>query len=349
MNYLNELKRKYDVKDFVETKIQIPNLPTNGLILIVGSSGSGKSTILKKLGNLDYLNKIDYNKSVIENFTNPIRGEELLLSCGLRSIPTWFRSPKTLSNGEFHRFETAFALDNNENCIDEFTSVVDRDTAKSLASSIKNYFDKNNGVLYVASCHRDIIEWLQPNYIYDTDLMRFEQRSLLWRRPQLHISIRSADYSYWDFFKKYHYLDSTMSKATHCYVAFIEKKPIAFASIIHGTSWQIPSYWRESRVVVLPEFQGFGIGTKFTDEIAQFYKSKGFRYFSKTAHPNLGEHREKSVLWKPTTQNKKIRKDYLNKDGTVRNNEHWKGKTLVRDSQRTCYSHEYIGEKYGMV
>jgi GNAT superfamily N-acetyltransferase len=45
--------------------------------------------------------------------------------------------------------------------------------------------------------------------------------------------------------------------------------------------------------VILPEFQGMGIGTAFSDAIAEIYVSRGLRYFSKTAHPSFGEHREK--------------------------------------------------------
>ena len=332
----------------MEPKVVVPNLPTDGIVLIVGTSGSGKTTILNTVFDQVPL-AIDYTKNVIENFSTPERGEELLLACGLRTIPAWFRSPKTLSNGEFHRFEIAVGLDQGRKVIDEFTSVVDRDTAKSLALSVRKYFDKNPGVLYIASCHRDIIDWLDPDWVYDTDLQVLDNRRGLFRlgkRPEITLTIRSTGPQYWDMFKKYHYLDTNMSRSGHYYVGLIGDKPVAFHAVLHSTNRDIHSYWRGHRTVVLPEFQGMGIGTAFSDAIAQLYVDRGLRYFSKTAHPSFGEHREKSDLWRPTSTNKQSRKgSYLNKDGTVRKMPGYGGTTTARDAGRVCYSHEYIGKK----
>ena len=98
----------------------------------------------------------------------------------------------------------------------------------------------------------------------------------------------------------------------------------------------------------MPEFQGMGIGTAFSDAIAEMYVSKGMRYFSKTAHPSFGEHREKSPLWRATSTNRKSRKSsYLLKDGTIRSMPGYGGNAQIalRDADRVCYSHEYIGAK----
>ena len=351
MSYLDEIKRKYDITDHKEAQVEIPELPTDGIVLIVGTSGSGKSTILKSIG----LNKkqiVFPGTDVIKHFhADYQRGEELLLACGLRSIPAWFRPANTLSNGEFHRFEMAISLYNGINTIDEFTSVVDRDTAKSLALSIRTFYDRQGSTnpLYIASCHRDIIEWLDPEYIYDTDLCVLENRRLpfrLGRRPELALTIRSSSADYWRYFSKYHYLDTAISRSAHYYVLLLGDKPIGFHAAIHSTNRDIHSYWRGHRTVILPEFQGMGIGTAFSDAIAKIYVDRGLRYFSKTAHPSFGEHREKSDLWRPTSMNKKSRVgSYLNKDGTAREMKGYGGTTTVRDAYRVCYSHEYIGKK----
>jgi len=348
-NYLDEIRARYDIKDYVEPEITIPTLPTEGIVLIVGTSGSGKTTILRTVDDLQPL-AIDNAKSVIENFSTPERGEELLLACGLRTIPAWFRPPNTLSNGEYHRFEIALGLDQGHNVIDEFTSVVDRDTAKSLAVSMRKYCDENPGVIYIATCHRDIVDWLDPEWVYDTDMQELSARRSLLRlgRQQLAITltIRSTGPEMWRYFSKYHYLDTRMSLSGHYYVGLIGDKPVAFHAVLHSTNRDIHSYWRGHRTVVLPEFQGMGIGTAFSDAIAEFYVSQGFRYFSKTAHPSFGEHREKSPLWRPTSTNKKSRLgSYLLKDGTARAMPGYGGTTTARDAGRICYSHEYIGKK----
>jgi len=350
MSYLETIRTKYDIKDYVEPQVVIPELPTDGIVLVVGTSGSGKSTILRSLGAVQKL-KIDGDKTVIENFSAAERGEELLIAAGLRSIPTWFRPPHTLSNGEYHRFEIALGLDQGITQIDEFTSVVDRDTAKSLALSIRKYYDKQatKAPLYIASCHRDIIDWLDPEWVYDTDLQKLDNRRSPFRlgtRPEIKLRIESTTSDYWRYFGKYHYLDTALAKAVHCYVAFFGDKPIAFHAAIHSTNRDIHSYWRGHRTVVLPEFQGMGIGTAFSDAIAQIYIDKGLRYFSKTAHPAFGEHRERSDKWRGTSTNKKSRiGSYLNKDGTTREMKGYGGTTTARDAYRVCYSHEYIGTK----
>ena len=350
MSYLEEIKKKYDITDHKEARVVIPELPTDGIVLIVGTSGSGKSTILNTLGNSSQI-QFDPQVNVIENFSTAERGEELLLACGLRTIPAWFRTPNTLSNGEHHRFVMALCLDQGINAIDEFTSVVDRDTAKSLALSIRKYYDRRGTTdpLYIASCHRDIVEWLDPDYVYDTDLCVLENRRSphrLGTRPNLALTIKSTSVHYWKYFSRFHYLDTAISKSAHYYVLLLDDKPIGFHAAIHSTNRDIHSYWRGHRTVILPEFQGMGIGTAFSDAIAEIYVSRGLRYFSKTAHPSFGEHRENSPLWRPTSMNKKSRVgSYLNKDGTARKMAGYGGTTTVRDAYRVCYSHEYIGKK----
>jgi ABC-type lipoprotein export system ATPase subunit/GNAT superfamily N-acetyltransferase len=350
MSYLEEIKRKYDIADYKEAEVAIPELPQDGIVLIVGTSGSGKSTILRSLGE-HVQPRVEFYNTVIENFSTPERGEELLLACGLRTIPAWFRPANTLSNGEYHRFEMAMCLDQGIGTIDEFTSVVDRDTAKSLALSIRKFYDRRGTTdpLYIASCHRDIIDWLDPDWVYDTDLQKLDNRRSLLRlgtRPRLSLTIRSTTPDYWRYFSRYHYLDTRMSRSVHCYVLLLGDKPIGFHAAIHSTNRDIHSYWRGHRTVILPEFQGMGIGTAFSDAIAEIYVSRGLRYFSKTAHPSFGEHREKSPLWRATSTNRKSRKgSYLLKDGSIRSMPGYGGNAQIalRDADRICYSHEYIG------
>lgn len=341
----DEIIEKYDIKEYSQPEFNIPDLKDKkGIILLVGTSGSGKSTILKNNG-FEYTDPFNYDMKIIEHFNSGEEAETFLLATGLRSIPTWFKPPNKVSNGEKHRAECALLLSRGIPFIDEFTSVVDRNTAKSLSASLRKYFLKMNlKSIVVASCHKDIIEWLQPDYIYDTDMQQFVKKDSH-RRPDIELHIESSSYEDWTYFKKHHYLDTKMSKATHCYTAYINNMKVAFLSIIHGCGRDIKSYWRESRLVVLPEFQGLGIGKTLSNTIAQLYRDKGLRYFSKTAHPSLGEYRNNCDLWKPTSTNMQKRKSYLKKDGTARESKGF-GKTkesILRDANRLTYSHEYLG------
>ena len=252
---LKTLKVNYNVDEYVEENIQIPLIPENGLVLLVGSSGSGKSTILRNWFPHSQSVLFDNSISVIENFSSIDAGEELLRAFGLRSVPTWFRPFKTLSNGESHRAYCALCLDKGLEFIDEFTSVVDRNTAKSLSVSMNKWFHKSKRQrIILASCHKDIEEWLCPTKVYNTDSCKYEKVRYL-RRPKINLEIRAGSYKDWILFKKHHYLDGNISKSCHFYVAYIENNPIGFLGVIHGTNRDIRTYWRESRLVVLPEFQ----------------------------------------------------------------------------------------------
>lgn len=337
---LEKLKMNYDVTEHVEEPVTIPKMPESGLILIVGTSGSGKSTIVRNWFEESCV-RFD-SRAVIENFSSLKKGEALLKAVGLRSIPTWFRPFNTLSNGEQHRATCALSLDRGVKYLDEFTSVVDRDTAKSLSASLRRYH--SGGLLVVATCHRDVEEWLCPDIIYDTDLRKFVPRRFL-RRPSIELVITSGSFEDWICFKKHHYLSSEVSKSCHFYVAFWGEKMVAFDAIIHRCNRDIPTYWGESRIVVLPEFQGLGIGTALSEAVAEEYVSRGLRFFAKTSHPSLGEFRNKSGRWRPTSTNGMKRTSYLTKDGNVRQQAGFgkSEKEIMRDWKRVCYSHEFIG------
>lgn len=83
-----------------------------------------------------------------------------------------------------------------------------------------------------------------------------------------------------------------------------------------------------------------GIGSSFSDYIAGSYVKAGYRFFSKTVNPALGEYREKnSHLWKPTVKNGRLLKD--NKGTQPRKNGTWK------PLKRRSYCHEFINDKIG--
>lgn len=145
---------------------KIPNKFRIGVI--VGSSGSGKSTLLKKFGNEENP-QWDPNKSIVSHFENPDDAINKLGSVGLNSVPSWYKPYHVLSNGEKFRADLARKLKNGA-VIDEFTSVVDRNVAKAASMSLARYV-KNNELenIVLSTCHRDILEWLEPDWVLDTD------------------------------------------------------------------------------------------------------------------------------------------------------------------------------------
>lgn len=141
---------------------------TYKLGIIVGSSGSGKSTLLKNFG-VEQTPQWDPTKSIISHFGTPDEGINKLTAVGLNSIPSWYKPYHVLSNGEKFRADLARKLQ-SDCVIDEYTSVVDRNVAKAASVSLSRYIKKNDiQNVVLSTCHHDIIEWLEPDWVLNTD------------------------------------------------------------------------------------------------------------------------------------------------------------------------------------
>lgn len=147
--------------------------------LIVGGSGTGKTTIAREVfGDNLYSGMPHTDKAVIDDMPqgNSIQDiERMFTSVGFASPPNWLRPYNVLSNGEKMRCDLAYALLSGQDMVvyDEFTSVVNRQVAKAASFAISKCVRRNNKRFVAISCHDDIIEWLQPDWIYNTDQKRF--------------------------------------------------------------------------------------------------------------------------------------------------------------------------------
>lgn len=170
----------FDVKlehsnEHFEGDIEFPEKWNIGLI--VGSSGTGKTTIANELFEKDIITQFSWNdKSVLDNMPENKTTEEIermFYSVGFGSVPSWLKPYKVLSNGEKMRVDLARALLEKDFIVfDEFTSVVDRQVAQTSCIAINKAVKKTDKKFIAISCHRDIIEWLQPDWIFDTDIMQ---------------------------------------------------------------------------------------------------------------------------------------------------------------------------------
>ena len=172
-NFIQASEKAFDCAFNGTSKFYPWKLPTNipsdfRLGVIVGSSGSGKSTLLKNFG-LEETPIWDPNKSILSHFENPDDAINKLGAVGLNTIPSWYKSYNVLSNGEKFRADLARKLKSGA-IIDEFTSVVDRNVAKAASVSLSRYI-KNNDIknVVLSTCHRDILNWLEPDWVIDTD------------------------------------------------------------------------------------------------------------------------------------------------------------------------------------
>lgn len=330
----------YPTSEIVQTKIPEFSPPdVFGIGLIVGGSGSGKSTLLREFFSPSEKPKWSATKAICSHFGDYETAKARLSATGLNSIPSWLRPYNTLSNGEQYRADLSRQISDNA-AIDEFTSVVDRNVAKSCSFAL-NKFIRKAGIsnVVLASCHFDIIEWLEPDWVFNCDTGEFSSDRRYLRRPPITIELSPCRAQEWERFSKHHYLDGKINKSSRCWLAKWDDVVVGFGAAIAYPSGTVKNAWRGHRTVVLPEFQGMGIGNAISDMIAKHFVETGHRYFSKTAHPNMGWHREAHPNWKPTSKNKKPRKDY--KENRVTKEQ----KHKMRHVDRVCYSHEYVLNK----
>jgi ABC-type lipoprotein export system ATPase subunit len=335
--FVEECSKPFDFNFNGDIITEIPEftLPVDfNILLIVGPSGSGKSIILNQIGKEDIV-EWGYDKSVCSHFETPEDASERLSAVGLNSIPSWVKPYHILSTGEKFRADLARKLKNNA-VIDEFTSVVDRKVAVSASFAVQRYIrNKNIKNVVFASCHYDIIEWLNPDYVFDTQTGQMLGRGLE-RRPEIKLEVLPCSTKAWSIFSKHHYLSGDINKSSRCWLVLWEEEVVGFTSILAFPNGNFKNAWREHRTVILPDFQGLGIGVRVSDAIGKIIVQNGGRFFSKTSHSRMGEYRESSYLWKPTSKNKKNRKDYEYSKKTKED------KYKHKHSRRVCYSHEYI-------
>jgi ABC-type lipoprotein export system ATPase subunit/GNAT superfamily N-acetyltransferase len=345
--YTEYVYEHFDIQNTEETSVSIP-MNLDGLNsfewnigVIYGGSGSGKSSILNHLGGVREV-IFDEDKPLISNFNwmEPEAATRVLTSIGLSSVPTWLRPFRLLSNGEQYRAMLAYlvssAKDGETILIDEYTSVVDRDVAKAMSFALQKYIRRENKKIILASCHFDIMEWLMPDWIYSPAKGGGIEKPDYLRqgRPEITLSVSRTEPKVWDFFKKHHYLTEEANK-TYIFLLFEwNGKPVAINVIGRhlGKTGGVPGY-RGSRVVVHPDYQGMGIGSKISEFCGGIVRNIGGRYYTKTINPALGEYRNShNENWKPTLFNGKIRID---------NNDHSEIYKTIK--QRASYCHEYIG------
>ena len=341
--YTDYIQEHFDLAVSDVAEVRIPNnlnLSKLGsewnIGVICGASGSGKSTILHSLGEITEV-EFDNNKPLISNFEpmTPQEASSILCAMGLASVPTWIRPYSSLSNGERYRAEVAKRISFNRGgviLVDEYTSVVDRNVAKSMSNALQKYIRKEKKQIILATCHYDILEWLRPDWIYDLNKGgALEKGDCLRQRPQISLSVYRSTYDTWNIFKKHHYMTEEMNKSASCFVFSWGKQLVAFVGVLPQPSGYFDKAVRGTRTVVLPDFQGLGIGSRITDFIASIYKQAGYRYFTKTVNPKLGEYRNHSEKWKTTSKNGRIIRPSVSK-------------LNKKQKLRASYCHEYVGD-----
>lgn len=304
------IKSLFNVESGANVHIQA-DLPIDDnnwqLGVIVGGSGTGKTSIGKKLWRGAPIHKPKWDKS------NPIIDQiavndsidtatACLSAVGLGTVPAWLRPYHVLSHGEQFRANLARALADAPKrlIIDEFSSVVDRQIAcigaRAFAKAWKRTQDKQAVLL---TCHYDVLDWLQPDWVYDTSTHEFT-RGCLRQCPAIDFDIYQTDWRFWQLFEAHHYLKLPKMIAATNYVAAVNGEPVAHVAV---STRQGMIEARACRLVVMPEWQGAGIGMRFLNAICQLWLEGNNRYkkpmrtLFHTSHPNLAQALRRDTKW----------------------------------------------------
>jgi len=73
-------------------------------------------------------------------------------------------------------------------------------------------------------------------------------------------------------------------------------------------AWINRQLYREHRTVVIPDYQGTGIGSVMSDAVARDMELSGYLYVSLTIHPFFGSYRDRSPFWRPCPNNRGLDK-----------------------------------------
>jgi len=314
--------------------------------LIVGASGSGKTTLAHEMFGADCFDfEIDPKIPVIDQFPESWSYDDCqksLNGIGLSQVPCWIRPVNTLSNGQTARAIAALQLARNEDfVVDEWTSVVDRTVAKSMSLSLGKHARKVDRKIVAVSCHYDVLEWLNPDWVIDCNKQKYIDRRLLWqnykRKEKLEFNIRPVKRDTWRFFSKYHYLSENLPGGLVRYFGMFHGKDqigfICYANYTPKRKHQRRFKMHSNRVVIHPDYVGMGLGMKLVNATSKYMHDSGFEVYAKLSAKPLVRAREKDPRWSLQNVQRFTPKAGGNMDR----------KTGFRDAIKT-YSYRYIPE-----
>jgi GNAT superfamily N-acetyltransferase len=245
---------------------------------------------------------------VVDEFDKKLSMEVITATCsavGFNTVPSWMKPFHVLSNGEKFRVELARRLIEGGElvAVDEFTSVVDRQVAKIASHAVQKFVRKRKGQKFVAiTCHYDVLDWLQPDWVYDPSTGQYAGRSLR-RRPELDVVISQVSRSAWPIFAAYHYMSRNLHKGARCYGLWLEGKLTAFCGVLYRpTPGNVRNkfsrkIWGVSRVVTLPDYQGLGLAFVLIETLGAAYRGIGCHFHSYPAHPSFAHSHDRSANW----------------------------------------------------
>jgi len=133
-------------------------------------------------------------------------------------------------------------------------------------------------------------------------------------------------------FSKHHYLNTKIHKAARVFLLFANDHLAGFCGVMHFPHSTSKKVKRVHRIVILPDFQGVGLGAFLLSFVANHYKNNGFKFFLTTANPALLHFFQSSGEWRL----KRVGRSQSSGKNSARAD-------MIKNLRRKTTSWEYIG------
>lgn len=91
--------------------------------------------------------------------------------------------------------------------------------------------------------------------------------------------------------------DINKAAASNCYGLYDGENIIGFCAVLHFSHPHNPKIKRISRLVILPDYQGIGLGRKFLNFVSDLYVKRGFDVSITSSAKNLIQALVKDEKW----------------------------------------------------
>jgi len=162
--------------------------------------------------------------------------------------------------------------------------------------------------------------------------------STTFHKPKLNIIVKEGEKHLWKIFHPHHYMSDILPSSCVFYTFYWVQDEVETLVGCTGILFQIAKKFsarRFTRIVVLPEYQGLGFGSKIINSISKYHQDNGVdKVFLSTFHPRLGEFMKDSKYWAASANNlKEFDKNTADTDKKI---------TKLRDGV-AMYRYNFIG------